>query len=89
MSKQTKQVVKVSVPHVAIPNGAVQRVRFTARAKAVTVRTRGLPTIKVRPIQGLRSASTHFEAVTAGEMTVFMGKTPAQAFGRAAKWAWQ
>ena len=83
------KLIKVSVSNVAIPNGTVRRVRFSARARSVVVRTTGLPAIKVTPIKGLRAVSTKFEAFAKNDpTTVYMGKTPAQAFANAAKYAW-
>lgn len=81
--------VKVKVPAVKIAKGIVQPVTFVARKRAVTVRTKGMPKIVVRPLSGLGEKG-HFEAVSQAKPSkVYMGRTPAKAFARAVRASWQ
>lgn len=80
---------RVRVANVKVSRGVVQSVTFVARKKAVVARTKGMPKIKVTPLTGLGGKTNKFEAVSAATPNkVWMGKTPAQAFARAAKHAW-
>jgi len=80
---------RVRVPAVRIAKNVVQSVTFVARKKAVVARTKGQPKIKVTPLVGLGGKVNKFEAISVKKPSVvWMGKTPAQAFARAAKNAW-
>lgn len=85
----TPTKLKVSVPNVLLPNGTVRRVRFSARPKAVTARTTGLPKIKIM-VAGKKFLAEVADINTkrTGRSQGFVGKTPAQAFANAAKYAW-
>ena len=88
MKTQAHATIKVSVSNVKIQDGTTRRVRFTARPKAVTIRSKGLTPIKVRKPRGL-GASNKFEAFAKNDpTTIFVGKTPARAFANAVKSAW-
>lgn len=79
---------RVRVPNVKVSRGVVQPVTFVARKKAVIARSKGLPKIKVVPLTGLGGKVNKYEATARDSSKVWMGKTPAQAFARAAKGAW-
>lgn len=77
---------RIRVAGVKVSSGLVQAVTFVARKKAVVVRTKGLPKIKVTPHA---DGKGYFAQQIGGRnMVQARGATPAKAFARAAKNAW-
>ena len=77
----------VRVPNVRIAKGVFQVVKFRITKRGVVCSTKNQPKILVRVNHGL-GGKDRFEAQAKNGVQVFMARTPAKAFARAAKFYW-